>query len=167
MSTRELYIVRHAIAEERGDEWPDDTKRPLTKRGMERFREVVRGLRAIGVAPEQILTSPLVRAAQTAAILASGLDGKPPVKTLGALAPGHAPATTLAQLGKATRAERLAVVGHEPDLGLLAAYLIGAEYPLVFRKGGVCRIDVTARGAKTRGSLIWFMTPKVLRELAR
>ena len=166
MSAREIYIVRHAIAEERGDEWPDDSKRPLTKRGTERFREVVRGLRAIGVAPEVIVTSPLVRAAQTAAILASGLDGKPPVTTLSALAPGHAPATTLAHLGKTTRAERLALVGHEPDLGLLAAYLIGAEHPLVFRKGGVCRIDITAPGTKTAGSLIWFMPPKILRELA-
>jgi phosphohistidine phosphatase len=162
----ELYLVRHAIAAERGDEWPDDSKRPLTRRGADRFRDAVRGLSALGVAPDEIFTSPLVRAVQTAELLAAGLDGKPTVRPLDSLAPGHPPATTLTHLAKAARGERMALVGHEPDLGELAAYLIGAERPLPFRKGGACRIDVVALGAKT-GSLIWFMPPRVLRELAK
>ena len=67
MSTpTELYLVRHAIAAERGSEWPDDTKRPLTERGISRFKEAVKGLRHLDVTVDEIFTSPLVRARQTA-----------------------------------------------------------------------------------------------------
>ena len=61
----ELYIVRHAIAAERGSEWPDDTKRPLTERGINRFKEVVKGLRRLDITVDEVFTSPLVRARQT------------------------------------------------------------------------------------------------------
>src|SRR5262245_15233538 len=94
----ELYLVRHAIAAERGDEWPDDAKRPLTKRGIRRFRECATGLRESGVAVDEIFTSPLVRAKQTADILAAAMDDRPPVKTLDALAPGHKVQNVMTQL---------------------------------------------------------------------
>ena len=80
MDPSELYLVRHAIAAERGDEWPDDTKRPLTERGISRFKEVVRGLRRLDVPLDEIFTSPLVRARQTADLLAAGVEGKPAVQ---------------------------------------------------------------------------------------
>ncbi len=73
----------------RDSEWPDDTKRPLTERGISRFKEAVKGLRHLDVQLDEIFTSPLVRARQTAELLAAGLDGKPPIKLLDALAPGH------------------------------------------------------------------------------
>ena len=138
----ELYLVRHAIAAERGDEWPDDTKRPLTERGISRFKEVVRGLRRLDVAIDEIFTSPLVRAQQTADLLAAGINGKAVVKTLDALAPEHTPAAVMTQLAKAARRPRIALVGHEPGLGELAAHLIGAQRALAFRKGGIARIDL-------------------------
>ena len=73
----------------------------------------------------------------------------------------------MAQLAKVAKRRRIALVGHEPDLGELAAHLIGAGAPLPFKKGGICRIDVgTSRVAQRAASLIWFVTPKVLRELA-
>jgi phosphohistidine phosphatase len=164
MRPSELYIVRHAIAAPRGDDWPDDGERPLTETGIERFTEAVRGLRALDVELDEILTSPLVRARQTAEILAAGIGGKPPVKTFDALAPGHAPATVVTQLARVARRARVALVGHEPDLGELAAHLIDARRALAFRKGGVCRIDV---GTRQPGSLVWFMPPRVLRELGK
>jgi phosphohistidine phosphatase len=167
MPTRELYLVRHAIAAERGDEWPDDRERPLTKRGIDRFKDAVRGLGAMGVTLDEIFTSPLVRAAQTAELLAAGIDGKPPVRTLDALAPGHAPGVVMTRLSRIARRPRVALVGHEPDLGELAAHLIGAGRPLPFRKGGVCRIDLTSAGGAAAGSLVWFLPPRVLRGLAR
>lgn len=167
MPPREIYLVRHAIAAERGDEWPDDTKRPLTERGIDRFTEVVRGLRTLGVSLDEIFTSPLVRARQTADILAAGTAGKPAVKELAALAPDHRPADAVASLARVSRRSRVALVGHEPDLGELAAYLIGAQRPLPFRKGGVCRIDAGGFDAGQTGSLIWFVPPKILRELGR
>ena len=70
----ELYFVRHGLAEERGEAWPEDTKRPLTDEGIARFRKAEKGLSRVGVAVDVVLTSPLVRARQTAEILATGLD---------------------------------------------------------------------------------------------
>lgn len=158
----ELYLVRHAIAAERGPEWPDDRKRPLTARGIERFREVVAGLARLRVALDHVYTSPLVRAAQTADLLAAGLGGAP-VTILDPLAPGHEPAATLAGLAKIARRPRLALVGHEPDLGALAAHLIAAAGSLPFKKGGVCRIDLDGLPLRRPGTLIWFLPPRVLR----
>jgi len=166
MPSYELYLVRHAIAAERGDDWPDDTKRPLTTRGIHRFKDSLPGLKELEMSIEEIFSSPLVRAKQTADLLAGGVQGSPPVKLLDALAPGHTPAVVMAQLAKAAKRHRIALVGHEPDLGELAAHLIGASRPLLFKKGGMCRVDVGGLSAKRTGSLIWFVTPKVLRGLA-
>lgn len=163
----ELYLVRHAIAAERGKEWPDDTKRPLTEHGISRFKGVVKGLAELDVTIEEIFTSPLVRAKQTAALLAAGLRGKPSVKTLEALAPGHQPAAVLQELARAARRRRLALVGHEPGLGELAADLIGARRPLVFKKGGICRIDIASFTSRRAGDLEWLLPPKVLRSLGK
>jgi phosphohistidine phosphatase SixA len=88
------------------------------------------------------------------------------VKTLDALAPGHAPSVVMGQLAKAAKRNRIALVGHEPGLGELAAHLIGASHPLTFKKGGLCRVDLGALAAKKTGSMVWFVTPKVLRKLA-
>lgn len=166
MPPTEIYLVRHAIAAERGEDWPDDTKRPLTERGISRFKESVGGLKALDGVIDEIFTSPLVRAHQTADLLASGVQGRPTVKILDALAPGHRPATVMAQLVKAAKRHRIALVGHEPDLGELAAHLIGASRPLPFKKGGICRIDVAGLSSKATGTLVWFVTPKILRKLA-
>jgi phosphohistidine phosphatase len=165
MPPTELYLVRHAIAADRGEEWPDDSKRPLTERGISRFKECVKGLRHLDVAIDEIFSSPLVRAKQTADLLAAGVDGKPSVKLLDALSPGHAAAAVVTQLAKAAKRRRIAVVGHEPELGELAAHLIGASRALPFKKGSVCRIDVEGLGSKRPGSLAWFVTPKALRQL--
>ena len=164
----ELYLVRHAIAETRGEEWPDDDERPLTARGVARFREAVDGLRTLDTEVDEIFTSPLVRARQTAEILAAGLArGKPAVRTLDALAPGHDPPSVLAQLARAVRRRRVALVGHEPGLGELAAHLIGAGRALPFKKGGICRIDVESLASRRAGALAWFVTPKLLRGLSK
>jgi phosphohistidine phosphatase len=119
VSPTELYLVRHAIAAERGDEWPDDTKRPLTERGIRRFRECVTGPRELDAAVDEIFTSPLVSAKQTADLLAAGMDRKPPVHMLDALAPGHTAQNVLTQLAEAAKRRHIALVGHEPELGEL------------------------------------------------
>ena len=163
----ELYLVRHAIAAERGSEWPDDAKRPLTERGINRFKEVVKGLRRLDITVDEVFTSPLVRARQTAELLASGLEGKAPVKVLDALAPGHTATSVMTQLARAAKRRRVALVGHEPDLGELAAHLIGASRALPLKKGGICRIDVGSLTSKRAASLIWFLPPHVVRHVKR
>jgi phosphohistidine phosphatase len=156
----ELYLVRHAIAAERGPRWPDDTKRPLTSEGITRFREVVRAFAALDPEIQVVLTSPLVRAAQTAALLAEGLNPHPEIQSADALAPGGSARAIAAALAR-TRRKRIACVGHEPDLGQLAARLIGASRPLEFKKGGICRIDLERPAGP--GHLAWFAPPRLLR----
>jgi phosphohistidine phosphatase len=163
----ELYIVRHAIAAERGPDWPDDDKRPLTEKGIARFKEGVAGLVWLDVVLDEIFTSPLVRAKQTADFLAAEISGRPPVKLLPALAPGHGPEEVMAQLAKTAKRRRIAVVGHEPGLGELAAHLLGARRPLPFRKGGVCLLELQGLTGKRPASMTWFVTPRMLRELAK
>ena len=161
----EIYLVRHAIAAERGDDWPDDNKRPLTERGMDRFKEVVAGLAWLDVVVDEIMSSPLVRAKQTASLLASGLTGKPPVKLLESMAPGHAPAALLQELARVAKRKRIALVGHEPDLGELAGHLIGTRRAIPFKKVGACRIDIESLTSRRPGELQWFLQPKALRKL--
>lgn len=162
----QLYLVRHAIAAERGPGWPDDAARPLTPDGIRRFRRVVEGLARIGVQVDEVFTSPFVRAAQTARLLAEGLGVAAPVSVLTALASGHTPEDVLDQARGAATAERIALVGHEPDLGVLAAHLLGATLAPAFRKGAVCRIDVERLTPGGRGRLVWFAPPRLLRKTA-
>jgi phosphohistidine phosphatase len=161
-----LYLVRHAIAEERGPEWPDDTTRPLSTHGITRMRDVVRGLGTLKLPITRILTSPLVRARQTADLLHDGLASHPPVEILHALAAGATPAAVLTALSAQPAAEHLALVGHEPDLGHLAARLIGTRRPIPFRKGAVCCIEIEGIPTPGAGALLWFAPPRLLRRLA-
>ena len=165
MAMLELYLIRHGIAAERGKEWPDDSKRPLTPEGISRLRKTARGLNAIGVGFDQIVTSPLVRTRQTADVLVEELKSKPPVVTADALAPAGTPASVIQEIARHVRKPRVALVGHEPNLGELAAQLIGSRTPLEFKKGGICRIDFDVLPPKGAGALRWFLTPKILRAL--
>src|SRR4026208_798339 len=167
MEPCDLYIVRHAIAAERGDDWPDDSKRPLTDAGIRRFKEAVEGLAWLGVAIGEILTSPLVRAKQTATLLAHGLGNKTSVKMLDALAPGHSPSQVMNELSRAAKRHRIALVGHEPGLGELAAHLIGAPRAIPLKKGVACLITIQGLTSRRPGELIWSLPPRVLRRLHR
>jgi phosphohistidine phosphatase len=159
----ELYLIRHGTAEERGDSWPDDTKRPLTDEGVARLRKSARGLVRIGAAFDVVLTSPLVRARQTAEVLAAAFNPRPSIVTAEALAPGGSYELLLAELEKQARRARIALVGHEPGIGQLAARLTGARRPLEFKKGAVCRIDVETFPPTGSGAIRWFVTPRILR----
>jgi phosphohistidine phosphatase len=162
-----LYLVRHGVAEEPGEAWPDDSKRPLTAKGKARLREVAQGLLALDVQMDEVVTSPFVRARQTAEILASAYADVPPVTLLPALAVGGAPGEVLSQLGRFAKRQNLGLVGHAPGIGELAARLIGARRAFDFRKGAVCCIEVDALTAAPRGRLRWFLTPRMLRQIGR
>jgi phosphohistidine phosphatase len=166
MPMLELYLIRHGIAEDRGEDWPDDSKRPLTNGGITKLRKEARGLVTLGVAFDQIVTSPLVRTRQTADVLAEVLKSKPPIAASDALAPAGTPAAVIQEIARHARKPRVALVGHEPNMGELAAQLIGAKAPLEFKKGGLCRIDFDVLPPKGVGALRWFVTPKMLRALA-
>ena len=163
----ELYLVRHAIAAERGPKYPDDRLRPLTPEGAKRFKETVRGLNAIAVEFDVILTSPLTRAEETATLLSAGSKQRVPVQVLEALAPGGKFAAVVEAVSRqAKRYRRMALVGHEPDLGEHAARFLGARGHIEFRKGAVCAIDVDGAMPAGPGTLRWLLPPRVLRRLA-
>jgi phosphohistidine phosphatase len=161
----ELYLIRHGIAAERGDQYPDDSRRPLTSQGISRLKQEAKGLDELEVSIGVILTSPLVRAKQTADVIAEGMKGHPQVITTDALAPAGAAAAVMQEISKHLRKGSIALVGHEPNMGELAGRLIGARTPIEFKKGAICRIDFDVPPPKGVGMLRWFLTPKMLRSL--
>ena len=164
-----LYLLRHAPAAERdAARWPDDRERPLTARGRARMREAALGVAAIGVSPAAILSSPLARALQTARLLARALSPSPPITFHPELEPASPPARALSLLAD-PRGDEIVLVGHEPHLSTLAAFLIGGREPSAFdlRKGGLCRIDFEGDPAPGSGRLIHLLTPRLLRRLGR
>jgi phosphohistidine phosphatase len=160
-----LVIIRHAVAVPRGTPDMEDDDRPLTPKGRKRFRQAARGLAAVLKRPEALLTSPLPRARQTADLAAKAW-GKVKVSETPALAGGTFEnlALTLAPFGKN---DTVAVVGHEPDLSELLARLLGTPHDdrLTFRKGGAALVDVPGP-LQEGGSLVWYVTPRLLRALA-
>lgn len=163
----EIYLVRHAIAAERGPKYPDDRLRPLTADGIRRFKHAVRGLNHMRLQLDVVLTSPLERAEATAVLLATGLPNPASVQVLDALAPAGKPAAIVEAIGRvAKKHRRIALVGHEPGLGELAMRLLGARGFVEFRKGAVMAIDLDSANLAGPGILRWFLPPRVLRGLA-
>jgi phosphohistidine phosphatase len=161
----ELYLIRHGLAAQGGDSYPDDAKRPLTQQGVERLKREAEGLVELDVAFDLILTSPLVRARQTADVLAAALPSRPAIVNTNALAPGAGRSAIVDELAEHAQCRRIALVGHEPDIGELAARLIGARTAIEFKKGAICRIDVQALPPAGPGRLRWLLTPRILRKV--
>jgi len=159
-----LYLVRHAVAMEREDWDSSDESRPLTDEGAERMREAARGLARTGLAVDRILSSPFTRARQTADILAKELDRPKPVLT-DALACGCSGVGALRELAELKSDESVMLVGHEPDLGHLAAFFLGAARPLPFKKGAMMAIEFECRAGQGKGRILWYLPTKLIRRL--
>jgi len=155
----ELFVIRHAIAEDAAPE-QDDASRELTKDGEKKLRQAVKGMHRLGLSFDRILTSPWTRAARTATLLAP-IAGDDPIATdLLAQAPR---AELLAMI--AERNETTAVVGHEPWLGQLVAWLAFGDMrhgeQLALKKAGVVWLEGTAvPGGMTVHAIL---PPRVLR----
>lgn len=161
----ELLIVRHAIAFERdGRRWPDDGARPLSPKGIRRARGAAAGLKEFSEAPVRLLTSPLLRASQTAQILTE-FAGWPQPEEVPELLPGGAAQAVWTLLGKAQN-KLVAVVGHQPDLGaLLADCLVGDSGTLTIemKKNAVACVAFKGSPRAGGGTLRWLATPRMLR----
>jgi phosphohistidine phosphatase len=154
-----LYVVRHAIAADSSPDRPDAT-RPLTAKGRERFVRAVQGAKTLGWRFDRLYHSPLVRAVQTAELLRPLLAGEMVALPDLAKAPDE---EMLAHL----EGERVAVVGHEPHLGALTAWLVAGDAArgerFCFKKGGFAVLTGEPRpGAMTLQGLV---APKLLRRL--
>jgi phosphohistidine phosphatase len=167
----ELYLIRHGIAQQLGlkNDFTDE-KRALTSEGRDRMRDAARGLRKLGVQVDLLLTSPLVRAVETAEIVADalGFSNKEIIQT-DRLAPGASADELFAEIKSHTGIESVALVGHEPDLGELVAKIVLGDdrFSIELKKGSICCVNVVETVPSFRGGLAWLMTPKQLRLLGK
>jgi phosphohistidine phosphatase len=165
----ELYLLRHAPAGVRDPRrYPSDPERPLTRKGKLKMVLAARGLRTLGLEFDLILTSPLVRARQTARIVRSVLRAPARVRLFRPLSPGVEPESVVHALADFPAAKRLILVGHEPGLSQLAGFLLagkGSGVSLALKKGGLCGIDFEGGVSPGAGRLIFHLTPRVLRLL--
>ena len=161
----QLVLIRHARAEERALLKRDRT-RALTIDGRRRMRKAAHGLHALLPGLSQIATSPLTRARQTAAIVAEARDDID-VTLLPALAPGEPPRAVLLWLRNQPTDATLALVGHEPDLGRLAGWLLSAKPSgfVQFKKGAAALIEFAEAPAAGKGTLAWLLTAAQLAAL--
>lgn len=160
-----VVLFRHGpAARPDAARWPEDRDRPLTADGAETVAAAARGLRALLASPPAIVTSPYLRALQTAEILRHELDAVA-CDTRAALASGCAPATACEEIAQHDPGTPLVVVGHEPDLGVLAGFLT-EDGRLPFEPAGACAIELADPPGKGAGRLIWHVPPDVLRRAA-
>ena len=160
----ELYFLRHGKAVELGEPGaPDDFHRALTTKGVEETAAEAETLLAIGVRPDVILTSPLVRAKQTAKIMADRLSPKQGLVETDLLAPECDLSRLRKLLEQHAGAESAMLVGHEPDLSTLVGELIAAQGARVeMKKGGIAAVQVRGSVRPGGGLLQWLAPPKLL-----
>ena len=164
----ELLIVRHALAVEHGDPaFPNDDDRPLTPEGIHKFRLAARGLKEIAPKLDRVISSPLVRARQTAEILLEVVAPNRKIEFCDHLVPSGDHAELVAFLNK-LKADTVAIVGHEPHLSGFTSYLLagteGASF-VEYKKGSAGLVDFANGLAPGSGTLAWLIQPAALRDI--
>jgi phosphohistidine phosphatase len=166
----DLYFLRHGVAvdlEVGGG--LSDAERPLTAEGQRKMRAIAKGMSALELSFDLVLSSPALRAWQTARIAARGLNALEQLKLADCLAPGADPKQIVENLRRLDPAlQRVLLVGHEPDLSQLVSLLVAGNTSLgvVFKKGGLCKLAVESLKPSRCAALEWLLTPKQLIALA-
>ncbi|MBK9776268.1 MAG: phosphohistidine phosphatase SixA [bacterium] len=153
-----VYFLRHGPAGKRGEWKRDDAERPLTVEGIEKMHRIAATLAALDLGLDAIVTSPLVRAKQTAEIVAQALEM--PLKEEARLAPGFNPELLRAILLDHPGAKAIMVVGHEPDFSATIGALIGGG-SIICRKGGLALVELPDAHSH-KGELLWLVPPRIL-----
>lgn len=157
----ELYVLRHGIAED-APAGMSDGDRQLTSEGKRKLREILRVAGHAGVKPTLILTSPLVRAVQTARIAAEELHYEAEVVRTSVLTPGGDPRQVWDEIRTHREQAQLLLSSHNPLCEILAGYLLSSpELPIDFKKGALLRLDLGHFGTVPRGVLRWFLVPRL------
>ena len=164
----EIYILRHGIAIPRGTPGYPNDDRPLTEEGVEKMEQVAKGIAKLLDSVDVIVTSPLIRALDTAKITANVLNHKDEIVITKYLQPGGSADDLFNFLRKYKNKKSILLVGHEPYLGILASGLLGINDSVIeFKKGGICRIDTDSMPPGSPGMLIWSLSPKQLRLIGK
>jgi phosphohistidine phosphatase len=165
----QLYIVRHGIAVDREDpKCPADPERFLTDEGIDKTRDAAKGVAEVSTVPDLMLTSPYLRAAQTAEIFASVLGySKQKIRKSELLLPGAEPMQLFRELTKDKDLSSLFVFGHAPHLDDILATAVGTKHHISsLKKAGVALVELK-RIVPPSGELVWLATPKLLRKAAK
>ena len=165
----QLLIIRHGIAEEASD-WAltgkSDDERPLTDEGRREMTLNAKGIRHAAGSVDLLASSPLVRARQTAQLVADAFD-MTRLEMTKSLAPGTPPSVFVEWLERHSDKDVIAAVGHEPHLGELATWLLTGteESHIDLEKGGACLIAFEGVPSPGEGRLRWAIAPAQLRAL--
>jgi len=165
----QLYIVRHGIAIDREDpKCPPDPERYLTEEGVEKTKQVAKGVAALGIKGDLFLTSPYVRAAQTAEIFARALDyAKQKIRRTDLLLPGAEPSQLFRELARDKQASTVFLFGHAPQLDDIIATALGSKKHVTsLKKAGVTLVEMK-RLSPPIGQLVWLASPKMLRRTGK
>jgi phosphohistidine phosphatase len=164
-----LILVRHGIAVDRDDAGcpADDAERWLTDAGREKARRAARGLRRLDPRPGVLLSSPYLRAVETAELFARALDVPcEAIRRTAALLPGAEPGAFLGELA-GLEADEVLAFGHAPNLDRIVAAALGARTPRTeLGKAGAACLELPPGEARPLGVLRWLLTPALLRQLA-
>jgi len=166
----EAIIIRHADAGERDPrKWPDDSLRPLSDEGRSEMLQIARGMRKIGIEFDDIFDSGYERARQTTLCVCESYGIQPSaIRVLKGLEPEAEPADTASELRKIRGLQRVALVGHEPQLSRFASYLLApsGDIKIELKKGAVIRLDVV-RWISGSATLEAALPPKTLRKIGK
>ncbi len=165
----EIILVRHAKAEARdANSWPDDDQRPLTAEGRAEQRAAARAMKKMGIKFDFLLTSPLLRARETADLLARGYRWSEAPQVVEELGHGYAVGAVVKLLAKFPPASTVAMVGHEPDLSDLTGALTTKDgrLSIAVKKSGVVGIEFDGPAEAGKGTLLFHLKPGHLRKLA-
>jgi phosphohistidine phosphatase len=160
-----LYIVRHGIAIDREDpKCPSEPERYLTAEGIKKTRKMANNLASKVEKPDLLISSPYVRAMQTAEIFAAALGhSKGKIRATNALLPGSEPSALLRELAKEKHSEVVFVFGHAPHIDQLIAVAVASKHAFTeLKKAGVALLDL-AHVSPPSGKLVWLATPKLFR----
>jgi phosphohistidine phosphatase len=165
----QLYIVRHGIAIDREDpKCPPDPDRYLTEEGIEKTKQVAKGVIDLGATADLLISSPYVRAMQTAEIFAAALEyPTQKIRRTDLLLPGSEASLFYRELAKDKQSAAVFCFGHAPQLDDLVAAGIGLKHHITsLKKAGVALLELK-RVSPPSGQLIWLATPKMLRKAGK
>ena len=165
----QLYIVRHGVAVDREDpKCPADPERFLTDEGIDKTRDAANGVAEISTVPDLMLTSPYLRAVQTAELFATALEyAKQKIRKSELLLPGAEPMQLFRELAKDKDLSAVFVFGHAPHLDDIIATAVGTKHQISsLKKAGVALVELK-RLVPPSGELVWLATPKLLRKAGK